>query len=92
MLFMFCVCHVFESVHLLPCGHLPRKGSSLGSCCNFVTFPCGILGQVWYLIVLIPDFCRISYFDLCMEESTCHEIVIYLSQRFSSMFFLALFM
>ena len=26
---------------------------------GFVTFPCGILGQVWYLIVLIPDFCRL---------------------------------
>ena len=23
--------------------------------CVFVTFPCGFLGQVWYLIVLIPD-------------------------------------
>ena len=22
---------------------------------DFFTFPCGILGQVWYLIVLIPD-------------------------------------
>ena len=30
--------------------------------CVFVTFPCGILGQVWYLIVPIPDFCRLSYF------------------------------
>ena len=30
--------------------------------CDFVTFPCGILGQVWYLIVLIPDLCHISYF------------------------------
>ena len=28
----------------------------------FVTFPCGILGQVWYLIESIPDLCRISYF------------------------------
>ena len=27
--------------------------------CGFVTFPCGILGQVWYLIVLIPDFYRL---------------------------------
>ena len=27
----------------------------------FVTFPCGILGQVpWYLIVSIPDLCRLS--------------------------------
>ena len=28
--------------------------------CVFVTFPCGILGQVWYLIVLIPDLCHLS--------------------------------
>ena len=26
-----------------------------------VTFPCGILGQVWYLIVLFPDLCHLSY-------------------------------
>ena len=30
--------------------------------CIFVTFPCGILGQVWYLIVLFPDLCHLSYF------------------------------
>ena len=30
----------------------------------FVTFPCGILGQVWYLIVSIPDLCHLSYFKL----------------------------
>ena len=30
--------------------------------CEFVTFPCGILGQVWYLIILIPDLCCFSYF------------------------------
>ena len=29
--------------------------------CVFVTFPCGILGQVWYLIVLIPDLCPFYY-------------------------------
>ena len=29
--------------------------------CVFVTFPCGILGQVWYLIVSIPDLCRLSF-------------------------------
>ena len=27
-----------------------------------VTFPCGILGQVWCLIVSIPDLCHLSYF------------------------------
>ena len=30
--------------------------------CTFVTFPCGILSQVWYLIVLILDLCPLSYF------------------------------
>ena len=30
--------------------------------CIFVTFPCGILGQVWYLIVSFPYLCRLSYF------------------------------
>ena len=23
--------------------------------CVFITFPCGILGQVWYMIVTFPD-------------------------------------
>ena len=30
--------------------------------CAFVTFPCGILDQVWYLIVSNRDFCRLSHF------------------------------
>ena len=30
--------------------------------CVFVTFPCGILGQVWYLIVLTADLSRLAYF------------------------------
>ena len=25
---------------------------------------CGILGKVWYLIVLIPNLCHLLYFDL----------------------------
>ena len=31
--------------------------------CEFVTFPIGILGQVWYLIVSIPDLCTLTYFS-----------------------------
>ena len=31
---------------------------------NFVTFPFGILAQVWYLIVSIPDPCHLSDFRL----------------------------
>ena len=30
--------------------------------CIFATFPCGILGQVWYLIVSFPDLCCLFYF------------------------------
>ena len=44
-------------------------GKGLTSCflfvilnCGFVIFPCGILGQVWYLIVSILDLYRLSYF------------------------------
>ena len=29
----------------------------------FYHFPIGILGQVWYLIVSIPDLCNITYFQ-----------------------------
>ena len=29
----------------------------------FVTFPRGILGQIWYLIVSFPDLCILSYFS-----------------------------
>ena len=32
--------------------------------CVFVTFPCGILGQVLYLIVSIPDLCDLSYLNI----------------------------
>ena len=31
--------------------------------CVFVTFPCGILGQMCYMIVSIPDLCHLSYFS-----------------------------
>ena len=34
-----------------------------GVYCEFVTFPIGILGQVWYLIVSIPDLCILTYFN-----------------------------
>ena len=32
--------------------------------CILVTFPCGIPGQVWYLIVSIPDLCHLFYFKI----------------------------
>ena len=38
--------------------------------CVLVTFPYGVLGQVWYLIVLIPDLFLLSYFVLLKACST----------------------
>ena len=46
---------------LLPCGQL--LGKVVMFTCVFVTFTCGILSKVCYLIVLIPDFCCLSYFN-----------------------------
>ena len=37
---------------------------------EFVTFPCGILGQVWYFIVSIPDLCTLTYFH-ANQTSMC---------------------
>ena len=37
--------------------------------CVSVTFPCGIPGQVWYLIVWIPDLYRLSYFYFLVIEN-----------------------
>ena len=65
MLFMSCVCHAFASVHCCFVVTCWERADLLFvmSNCDFVTFPCGILDQVWYLIVLIPDLCCFSYFD-----------------------------
>ena len=67
MLFMSCVCTAFASV--LCCLVITRRERAdlLALVCDvycdfLVTFPFGILGQVWFLIVLIPDPCCLSYF------------------------------
>ena len=42
--------------------------------CVFVTFPCGILGQVWCLVVSIPDLCLISYFSRICNRTLQSEM------------------
>ena len=67
MLLMSCVCHAFVSVLcclVVTC----RERADLFAyvCdvyCDFVTFPFGILGQAWCLIVSIPDPCCLSYYE-----------------------------
>ena len=66
MLFMSCVCRAFVSGRSCLVVTCWEKADLLalvcGVNCVFVTFPCGIVGQVWYLIGLIPDLCNLSYF------------------------------
>ena len=65
MLFMSRVCHAFASVHCCLVVTCWERADLLALVCgvfNFVTLPCVILGQVWYLIVSIPDLCHLSYF------------------------------
>ena len=61
------LCFVRVCLYVL-CGHLLGKGWPLGSrlwCLLWVChFPIGILGQVWYLIVSIPDLCNLITFLL----------------------------
>ena len=63
---MSCVSHAFASVHccfVVTCRERANLLALVGDVyCIFVTFPCGILGQMWYLIVLFPDLCHLSYF------------------------------
>ena len=68
-----CVCYVFVRVCLyVLCGHLLGKGWPLGSrlwCLLWVChFPIGILGQVQYLIVSIPDLCTLTYLHLSISN------------------------
>ena len=67
---MFCVScapHAFASVYcclVFTCWARVDLLAPVGDVyCIFVTFPCGILGQVWYSIVSFPDLCRLSYFE-----------------------------
>ena len=66
---LYLLCFVRVCLYVL-CGHLLGKDWPLGSrlwCLLWVChFPIGILGQVWYLIVSIPDLCTLTYFTLLL--------------------------
>ena len=61
-----CDCHALASVHCCLVVTCWERADLLALVCDvycgFVIFPCGILGQVWCLIVSIPDLCHLSYF------------------------------
>ena len=49
----------------------------------FVTFPYGVLGQVWYLIASIPDLCLLPYLIYSFKEN--EHVIIVLSVAMASL-------
>ena len=58
-MFLSCVSHAFASAHcclVATCWESADLLAHVGDVyCIFVTFPCGILGQVWYFIVSLAE-------------------------------------
>ena len=65
VLSMSCVCHAFAALW-------SPAGKGLTSWLSFMMLSCvlSLSGQVWYLIVSIPDLCHLSYF----KEPSLHRI------------------
>ena len=63
VLCLLCICmRLFICALWSPAGKgLTSWLSFVVSSCEFATFPIGFLGQVWYLIVSIPDLCTLTY-------------------------------
>ena len=71
MVFMFCFfCLVFAmplcvSVYMCLVVNCWERADLLALVCGVLlrvfNFPIGILGQMWYLIVSIPDLCTLTY-------------------------------
>ena len=68
-MFLFCLVFAMFCARLFICALWSPAGKGLTSWFSFVVstevyhFPIGILGQVWYLIVSIPDLCILTYFS-----------------------------
>ena len=72
---LLCICSVLcllcLCVRLFICALWSPAWKGLTSWLSFVVsncechFPIGILGQVWYLIVSIPDLCTLTYLNWC---------------------------
>ena len=81
---MSCISHTFASVHCCLVGTCWERADLLALVgyiyCIFVTFPCGILSVVWYLIVSLPDLCRLSYFNSKKDQKLVSKTNYHLMQ------------
>ena len=76
---MFRDCHAVLFVHcslMVTCWKMANLFALLCVVfsCVFVTFPYGVLGQAWYLIVSIPDLCLLRYFEQHQKTWPVKEI------------------
>ena len=80
---MSCVSHAFASVYGCLVVTFWERADLLALVgdvyCIFVTFPCGILRQVWYLIVSFPDLRRLSYFQPYPEVRGVCKVKVFAS-------------
>ena len=75
--FRLFVFHVCDAVLSVPCHLVATRWEKADLMallyvmfyCVFITLPYGVLGQVWYLIVLIPDICLLPYFHVVCQAS-----------------------
>ena len=73
---MYRVCHAFLSVHCSLVVTCWERANFLALlyvkfACVFVTFPFGVLGLVWYLIVSIPDLCLLTF---CNQTASLYKM------------------
>ena len=79
------VCYVFVRVCLYKCmcfvvtcwERADLLALVCGVNCEFCHFPIGILGQVWYLIVSIPDLCTLTYSINLLNQACKWQILMY---------------
>ena len=70
-MFLFCLVFVMFCARLFICASWSPAGKGLTSWLSFVvssvslSLSIGILGQLWYLIVSIPDLCNLTYYRTC---------------------------
>ena len=87
-MFFSVLCLICLFVRLFICALWSPAGKGLTSWLSFVVsnckffpfFPIGILAQVWYLIVSIPDLCTLTYFvSSSTQQSMTFILLIYLN-------------
>ena len=85
-MFLFCLVFAMFYARLFICASWSPAGKGLTSWLSFVVssvschFPIGILGQVWYLIVSIPDLCNLTYFYKSLPSECL--LLVTTAQRF----------